>query len=249
MEARRIIRVAGLALTMLVAARGRATAATVEVNLLFVHGLKDCQAERQNAQNTFIDLEAAINADLPARIASYQTAHPGTTVVVHTARANLYTATPSGFHPSDSPNPINMDDWEVGDPGCTTTMQGDPCTTAYEWRYRLAQEINRLYPAPAQNIIRIGHSNGGRVIWEVTANVGTGGVGSHDWGVQSRIAGAVSIQGVVDALGSSKYNVVGITSFETACKNGDAIVGFGNSCAPGNGFCEYAGRIDAFGAA
>jgi len=170
MGARQIVWAAGLALAVLAAGSGRAAAETVEVNLLFVHGLKDCQAERQNAQNTFIDLEAAINAELPPRIAGYQAAHPGTTVVVRTARANLYTATPSGFHPSDSPNPLNMDDWEVGDPGCTTTKQGDPCTTAYEWRYRLAQEIIRLYPAPTQNIILIGHSNGGRVIWEVTAN-------------------------------------------------------------------------------
>ena len=45
-----------------------------------------------------------------------------------------------------------MDDWEVGDPGCSTTRQGDPCTSAFEWRYRLAGEINRLFPAPARNI-------------------------------------------------------------------------------------------------
>jgi len=227
--------------------RGSA-AATVEINLLYVHGVKSCQNERQNAQSSFTDLEQAVNADLPGRIASYQAAHPGTTVVTHSARANLYTATPSGYHPSDSPDPINMDDWEVGDPGCTTSQQGDPCTTAYEWRYRLAREINRLYPAPASNIVLIGHSSGARVALEVAANAGPGGVGSTDWGVQNRIAGVVTIQGMVDALGSSKYNVVGFTSFETACKDGDAIAGFGSSCAPGNGWCEYAGRVDGFGA-
>jgi pimeloyl-ACP methyl ester carboxylesterase len=220
-----------------------------EVNFLFVHGLKSCQSDRQNAQNSLDELESALLAALPARIATYQAAHPGTVVVVRTARANLYTATPSGVHPSDSSNPLNMDDWEVGDPGCSTTQQGDPCTSAYEWRYRLAREIDRLYPAPARNIVLVGHSAGGRVAMEVTANLGTAGVGSHDWGVQSRIAGVVSVQGVIDALGSSKYNVVGITSFETACKNGDAIVGFGESCAPGNGFCEYAGRVDGFSSA
>ncbi len=230
-------------------AASSARAGTVEVNLLFVHGVKNCPSERQSAEGTFVDLESAINAALPARIATYEASHPGTSVVVHTARANLYTATPSGIHPSDSTDPLNMDDWEVGDPGCSTSQQGDPCTTAYEWRYRLAREIDRLYPPPAQNVVLIGHSAGARAAMEVAANVGTGGVGSQDWGEQGRIAGVVTIQGMVDALGSSKYNVVGITSFETACKDGDAIVGFGSSCAPGNGWCEYAGRVGGFPAA
>src|SRR5436190_2180951 len=174
---------AGLVLVAPFAVAGGAPGATIEINLLYVHGVKSCQAERQNAQGSFTDLEQAVNADLPGRIASYQAAHPGTTIVTHSGRANLYTATPSGYHPSDSPDPINMDDWKVGDPGCSTTQQGDPCTTAYEWRYRLAQEIDRLYPAPASNVILIGHSSGARVALEVAANVGTGGVGSANWGV------------------------------------------------------------------
>src|SRR5206468_400242 len=191
-------------------------------------------------------LEQAVNADLPGRIASYQAAHPGTTIVTHSARANLYTATPSGYHPSDSPDPLNMDDWEVGDPGCSTTQQGDPCTTAYEWRYRLAEEVNRLFPAPAKNVILIGHSNGARAAMDVAANVGpTGAANTHDWGVQGRIAGVVTLHGVIDEIGSSKYNVAGPTSFETACKDGDAIAGFGDSCAPGNGFCEWVARVAA----
>src|SRR5438128_5590550 len=127
-------RAARLALVLLAAGawlvpRG-AGAATVEINLLYVHGVKSCPDERQNAQSSFTDLEQAVNADLPGRIVTYQAAHPGTTIVTHSARANLYTATPSGYHPSDSPDPINMDDWEVGDPGCTPSQQGDPCTTA-----------------------------------------------------------------------------------------------------------------------
>src|SRR5512139_422824 len=222
---------------------------TVTVNLLYVHGLKNCPTDRLNAEHTFDDLAAAINTDLPTRIANYQAAHPNVTVVVNSAKANVYTATPSGYQPSDSPDPLNMDDWEVGDPGCTTTQQGDPCTTAYEWRYRLAQEINSFYPAPAQNVVLIAHSAGARASMEVAANVGTGGVGTHDWGVQSRIAGVVTIQGMLDALGGSKYNVTGITSYETGCKNGDPIVGWGSSCAPGNGFCEWSGRISGFAAA
>ncbi len=227
-----------------------AGALSVELNLLYVHGIKNCASSRQTAEDSLADLAAAVDAALPARIAAFQAAHPGVNLVVHSAAANLYTATPSGVHPSDSPDPLNMDDWEVGDPGCSTTQQGDPCTTAYEWRYRLREEIERLYPAPASNIILIGHSSGARAAMEVTANVGaSGAVNSFDWGVRQRIAGVMTVHGMLDAIGDSTYNVVGVTSFETACKNGDAIVGFGDSCAPGNGWCEYAGRVDAFPAA
>lgn len=226
-----------------------ASALTVELNLLYVHGVKNCPASRSNAEDSLIDLADAVEAELPARIAAFEAMHPGVSVVINSDFANVYTATPSGIHPSDSPDPLNMDDWEVGDPGCSTSQQGDPCTTAYEWRFRLAEEINRLFPAPASNVILIGHSSGARAAMEVAANVGPGGVGTHDWGVQNRIAGVMTVHGMLDAIGTSKYNVVGITSFETACKNGDAIVGFGDSCAPGNGWCEYAGRVDGFPAA
>lgn len=227
-----------------------APALHVELNLLYVHGIQNCAASRQNAGGALAHLDAAVAAALPARIAAFEAAHPGVGITVNSARANLYTATPSGFHPSDSPNPLNMDDWEVGDPGCVTTQQGDPCTTAYEWRHRLRAEIERLYPAPAANIVLIGHSSGARAAMEVTADVGpSGAAGSFDWGVRERIAGVVTVHGMLDAIGDSTYNVVGFTSFETACKNGEAILGFGDSCAPGNGWCEYAGRVDAFPAA
>jgi pimeloyl-ACP methyl ester carboxylesterase len=228
---------------------GAASARTITLNLLYVHGVKNCQTERQNAAGSLVDLDGAIGADLPGRISAWQTAHPGDTIVVNRHFANLYTATPSPSHPSDSKGPLYMDDWEVGDPGCTTSNQGDACTTAYEWRYRLAQEINKYYPAPATNVILIGHSTGGRVAMEVAANYGTGGVNTHDWGVQSRIAGVATVHGMIDSLGTSKYNVVGTASFETTCKDGDAITGFGNSCAQGNGWCEYAARISGFPAA
>jgi hypothetical protein len=52
------------------------------VNLLFVHGLKDCPTDRQNAQNTLVDLESAIRADLPSRIASYAGGSSGRSTVV-----------------------------------------------------------------------------------------------------------------------------------------------------------------------
>jgi pimeloyl-ACP methyl ester carboxylesterase len=227
-----------------------AYARTIEVNILYVHGVKNCSTERQNAQNSLVALDTAIGGELAARISSWQTAHPGDTVVVNRRFANLYTATPSPYKPSDSNGPLNMDDWEIGDPGCTTTQQGDPCTTAYEWRQRLVNEINYYYPSPRQNIVLVGHSTGGRVAMEVAANVGANGaVGGKNWGVQSRIAGVVSIHGMIDSLGTSKYNVVGTASFETTCKNGDALAGFGNSCAQGNGWCQYAARVTGFPAA
>ncbi len=238
----------GLVAALVLAGAGTASARTIEINLLYVHGVKNCPTERQNAQNSLVDLGNAISAQLSSRIATWQGVHPGNNVVVTQKYANLYTATASGIHPSDSPNPINMDDWEVGDPGCSTTQQGDPCTTAYEWRYRLAQEINRLYPAPAKNIILVGHSTGARVAMEVAANVGPGGVNTFNWGVQSRIAGVVTLHGMVDSLGTSKYDVAGPLSFETTCKNGDAAAGWGDSCSQGNGWCEYAGRVSGFAA-
>ncbi|NTX08995.1 hypothetical protein [Myxococcus sp. CA040A] len=222
---------------------------TVQLNLLYVHGVKGCQGQRERAEGSLDELDAAINAALPARIAAYEAAHPGTTVVVRSARANLYTAPASAHHPSDSTNPLNMDDWEAGDPGCSASRQGAPCTTAYEWRYRLAREIERRFPSDAKNVLLVGHSTGGRVALEVAANVGVDGVGTQDWGVQGRIAGVVSIQGMVDSLGTSKYNVVGAASFVTTCKNGEVILGYGDSCAPGNGWCEYAGNVGGFPAA
>ena len=234
---------------VLLAGASAAEAVTVELNILYVHGVDNCTSSRLGAHDSLADLAAAVDAALPARIATYQAAHPGVTLVTHSARANLYTAAPSGFHPSDSTDPLLMDDWEVGDPGCSATRQGDPCTSAFEWRYRLAGEINRLFPAPARNIILVGHSSGARAAMEVASNTGPDGVGTYDWGVRDRIAGVVTVHGMIDAIGTSKYNFVGTTSFETGCKNGEALLGFGDSCAPGNGWCEYAGRVDGSGAA
>src|SRR5262249_33055722 len=126
------------------------TTLVVQLNLLYVHGLNNCTSSRQNAQNNLADLENAVNAALPARIAAGGACPPGVHAATHSAGATVYTATPSGTHPSDSPAPLLMDDWEIGAPGCSTSQQGDACTTGYEWRYRLAQEVNRLFPAPAK---------------------------------------------------------------------------------------------------
>jgi pimeloyl-ACP methyl ester carboxylesterase len=233
-------------------AGGPATAAfttgAIQLNLLYIHGVNNDAGGRSRAHNSLDDLKATVAAELPSRIASYQTSHPGATVRFASASANLYTARPSGFHPSDSTDPTLMDDWEVGDPGCTTARQGDRCTTAFEWRFRLVQEIQRLFPPTAKNIILIGHSTGARVAFEVASNTGPGGVGTFDWGVRDRIAAVVSINGMIDGLQSNRYNVVGGSDFVATCKNTDALGVFGVG-VPGNGWCEYAGHVSGVAAA
>jgi len=224
------------------------TSGSLELNLLYVHGVKSSAGSRPNAQHSLDDLRNAVDADITTQIATYQASHPDVTLNVASAAVNLYTATPSAYHPSDSQGATYLDDWEVGDPGCTTTRQGDPCTTAYEWRYRLVQEINRLYPGK-KNIVLIGHSTGARTAFEVASNTGPNGVGTYDWGVRDRIAGVVSINGMIDGLQTNRYNVIGAASFVTTCKNGDILTLFGDSSAPGNGWCEYAGNVSGVAAA
>ncbi|HET7506628.1 MAG TPA: hypothetical protein VFK02_36660 [Kofleriaceae bacterium] len=228
---------------------GVATTGSIQLNLLYIHGVQNDSGGRSRAHNSLNDLKAAVAADLPSLIASYQASHPGAAITVASASANLYTAKPSGIHPSDSTDPTLMDDWEVGDPGCTTSRQGDPCTTAYEWRFRLVQEIQRLFPAGAKNLVLIGHSTGARVAFEVASNTGPGGVGTFDWGVSDRIAAVVSINGMIDGLQSNKYNVVGAADFVATCKNSDLIGSVFGAGVPGNGWCEYAGNISGVAAA
>lgn len=120
-----------------------ATTGDRQLNLLYIHGVQNSAGGRTGAHSSLNDLKAAIAADLPSLIASYQAAHPGATIHAASASVNLYTATSSGIHPSDSTDPTLMDDWEVGDPGCASTRQGDPCTTAYEWRFRRARHSTR----------------------------------------------------------------------------------------------------------
>jgi pimeloyl-ACP methyl ester carboxylesterase len=226
---------------------GAAAAGAIQLHLLFIHGVQNEAAGKAKAHNSLNDLRAAITADLPSLIASYQAAHPGVTVAIDAASTNLYTAAPSGSHPSDSTDPTQMDDWEAGDPGCSATRQGDPCTTAYEWRFRLAAEIQRLFPSG--NVVLIGHSTGARAAFEVASNTGPNGVGTQSWGVQDRIAAVVSINGMIDGLQSSKYNVVGASDFVATCKNSDIIASVFGAGVPGNGWCEYAGNVSGVAAA
>jgi hypothetical protein len=219
---------------------------TIQLNILYVHGVQSSASGKLNAANSLIDLEAAVNNALTPQITSYQNAHPGTTIIRKSARANLYTADPSPYHPANSTGPTSMDDWTVG-AGCSTTAQGQPCTTAYEWRWRLKREIETKFGAGAKNVILVGHSTGARTAMEVAANTGPGGVGTMNWGLQGTIAGVVTVHGMLDALNPNTYNVVGATSFDTACKAGGTwIQAFTSSSAPGKGWCEYAGDVSGF---
>ena len=223
-----------------------ALATTIQLNFLYIHGVESDTSSKNSAANALQDLQSSVNSALVAKIQAYQTAHPGVTIVTNSARVNLYTATPSPYHPSNSTGPLTMDDWTVGAPGCTTTKQGDPCTTAYEWRWRLANQIKTVFGSSAKNIILVGHSTGARTAMEVAANMGVNGVGTTDWGVQSMIAGVVTVHGMLDALNPSKYNVVGGASFDSTCKNSNLILQIFGGTAPGDGWCEYAGDVGGF---
>jgi hypothetical protein len=222
---------------------------TIEVNIMYVHGVKSCELARVAAHYSLKSLDDEVLGAAEERIAAYKAEHPGIDVVFRTRRANLYTAKRSAKIPTGA-NPINMDDWTLdAAAGCGARVQGDPCTSAYEWRHRLAQEIKDKFPPEAKNIILVGHSTGARTAFEVAANVGPRGVDEQDWGVRDRIAGVVSVHGMVDSIGTNKYNVAGPVSFETLCKNSDPVAGFGGGCANGNGWCEYAARVSGFDAA
>jgi len=212
-----------------------------------VHGVESTTSGQQSAGNALKDLQTAVNTALAPQITAYQTAHPGTTIVLKSALANLYTATPSPYHPSNSSGPLGMDGWSVGSPGCTTTAQGQPCTTAYEWRYRLAGQIVANFGASAKNVILIGHSTGARTAMEVAANTGPSGLGTENWNVQSMIAGVATVHGMLDGLNSSAYNFIGWSSFDTGCKDGGVLIDdITGSATPGPGWCEYAGDVSGF---
>lgn len=212
----------------------------VELNFLFVHGVQGDEGGQSRAERSLEDLETSLMGEFAGRAEAFELGHPLVKLSAKSARANIYTGAPSPNHPSDSPGPITMDDWEIGAPGCATARQGDPCTTAYEWRYRLAREIERLFPNDASNLVLVGHSTGARAAFEVAANAGPDGVDTYDWGVRSRIAGVVSIHGMIDALNDARYNALGPTSFVTLCKAAGIAEFFGTG-TPGQGWCEYAG--------
>lgn len=126
-------------------------------------------------------------------------------VVVTTARVNLYTG----------------DDGELLSPRIDDHQDGTGLATATAWRTQLVKKTNAVFPN-GKNIVFVGHSTGGRVSAEVGA--------SEE--MRDRVAGVVTVHGMIDGLQSNKYNVIGPTSYVTACK----------AIKP-KGWCEYSGFV------
>jgi pimeloyl-ACP methyl ester carboxylesterase len=190
-----------------------APATTVPLNLLFVHGVDSGNA-RANAQDSLADLDAYVVAGLAAKL-------PGVTLRSH--RVNLYTDL----------------DGNVISPSIDAPSDGTGVPVATNWRRQLVAKLDQAYPDGERNIILIGHSTGARVSMEVAANIGADGQpGSYDWGVADRIAGVITMNGMLHDLQSNDFNFIGPLDFITGCKVNQET-----------GWCEYAGRISGVPAA
>src|ERR1041385_4439850 len=90
-----------------------AAAQTIQLNFLYVHGTQNSDADRMRAHGALGDLKANVDRNMTSWLQSYVSSHPGVAVNFKSAAANLYTANPSGWFPTDQPNPLRMDEWEV----------------------------------------------------------------------------------------------------------------------------------------
>lgn len=131
-------------------------------------------------------------------------------LVVSTTRVNLYTD----------------DRGALTSPRIDDLADGTGQATAAAWRAQLIKKTNAVFPN-AKNIVFIGHSTGGRVAAEVGA--------SEE--MRDRVAGVVTVHGMIDALQSPKYDLVGPTSYVTACK-----------IVKPDGWCEYSGFVSGVNA-
>lgn len=195
---------------------GLASKEPLELRLVFVHGVLSEDGQRQRAEGALSDLEKSVSAAIEARRPSFE-ATAARSLRVTTARVNLYTD----------------ESGALLDPRLDDRSDGTGLPAANAWRAQLAKKTNLALGPDAGNIVFIGHSTGARVSAEVTAGVGDGGPPqSHDWGFGTRVAGVVTIHGMIDALDSDRYDFVGPTSFVIGCRAGQ-----------GTGWCEYAGKI------
>jgi hypothetical protein len=195
----------------------------VSFHLVFVHGVQSSDATRLGADGALASLEGYLSEQLAQYSATYPLAHPEVVLRYQTYRVNLYT---------DASGALLA-------PGIDDVSDGTGVPSADQWRAQLALKLQLALPDDAQNVVLIGHSTGARVSMEVAANVGGAGtVGAHDWGWQARIAGVVTVNGMVDALQKSDYNFIGPVSYLTGCKVGQ-----------GKGWCEYSGLVSGVAAA
>lgn len=200
---------------------GDAPQGTVVVRFAFVHGVLGSADAQAGAENEAADMEAYFVRHAPEHVAAYEAEHPGVHVEVETARLNLYT---------DLEGALLR-------PGLDEISDGSGIATANRWRAQLALKLEDAFPGEG-NIVPIGHSTGARAAMEVAADVGDAdGPGSHDWGMGDRIAGVVTLHGMIDALGSPAYDFIGPIAFLTGCK-----------LAAADGWCEYASEISGVAA-
>ncbi|HZH02133.1 MAG TPA: hypothetical protein VEY30_00030, partial [Myxococcaceae bacterium] len=174
----------------------------VPLNLLFVHGVSLDPDGRMRADESLAALEAYLLEAAQPLMETYEREHPGVDLQLASRRVNLYTG------PDGQPLVPTIDQPSDG--------TGVPAATA--WRTQLVQKLEQAYPNGERNILLVGHSTGARVAMEVAAHVGgNGGPGSFDWGVQDRIAGVVTMNGMLDALQKREYNFLATLDFVSGC--------------------------------
>lgn len=194
----------------------------VPVNLVFVHGVMS-GAPRATAENALADLDAYVTAGLATRISGYEAAHPDVVIELQSRRINLYTGL----------------DGAVLSPSIDSPSDGTGIPVATKWRSQLVAKLEQAYPDGEGNVILIGHSTGARAAMEVAANVGANGQpGSHDWGVSDRIAGVITLDGMLHDLQSKDFNFIGPLDFISGCE-----------LQQEKGWCEYAGLVSGVPAA
>lgn len=191
----------------------------VHIRFAFIHGVLGSADSQLHAENEADDLETFVLDHADSYVAAYQDAHPGRVVAIESARVNLYV---------DGGGALLR-------PGLDDVADGSGQITANRWRQQLVTKLDAAYPDGVGNLVLVGHSTGARVALEVAADVGSDGQpGTMQWGLQARIAGVVTLHGMIDRLDNPEYDFIGPTGFETGCK-----------LAQADGWCEYAARISA----
>jgi hypothetical protein len=193
----------------------------IDLRLVFVHGVEGNEGGRRNAHNDLVDLEKAVVEAIQAKMPDYASRHPDRPIRVASTRVNLYT--------DEHDNLVS--------PGIDDVKDGTGVPSATAWRSQLAKKTKLAF-GDGGNIVFIGHSTGARASAEVAAGVGDAkGPGSFDWGFNGKVAGVVTLHGMIDALNDDKYDFVGPISYVTGCR-----------FAQGDGWCEYSGKISGVAA-
>ncbi len=186
----------------------------LELHFVFVHGVGDPDSY-DRSDNDLVDLEKAVMARIEARRPAYEAAH-GVAIEATSLRVNLYTD----------------DKGQVPSPN---TDDGSGDEVAAHWRTRLAEKLAAAFPHGEKNIVLVGHSTGARVSMEVAADVGgaSNTLGVANWGFTKRIAGVVSVHGMLDAIGG--YATLGdVVPFSIGCK-----------VVKKSGWCSYAASVSS----